>query len=39
MTIALIMGGWITLSALLAFGISKTIAIADRVELGEPDGR
>lgn len=39
MTIALIMTGWITLSALLAFGISKTIAIADRIELGEHDGR
>lgn len=39
MTLALMMTGWVTFSALLAFGISKTIGIADRIELGEHDGR
>ena len=40
MAIALtLMTGWILVSAALAFGISKAIAVADRIELGDHDGR
>lgn len=39
MAIAIIGTGWLLVSAALAFGISKTIAIADRIELGEDHGR
>ncbi len=36
MAIAIIGTTWLLLSAALAYGISKTIAIADQKELGEP---
>lgn len=36
MAIAIIGTSWLLLSAALAYGISKTIAIADQKELGEP---
>ncbi len=39
MAIAVISAAWLIISAGLAFGISKTIAIADRIELGEDHGR
>ena len=37
MAIAIIGTSWLVISAALAFGISKTIAIADRIELGDTD--
>lgn len=39
MAIGIIAASWLAISAALAFGISKTIAIADRIELGEDHGR
>lgn len=39
MAIAIIGTSWLLVSAALAFGISKAIAIADRIELGDEHGR
>lgn len=39
MAIAIIGTSWLVISAALAFGISKTIAIADQKELGDDHGR
>lgn len=39
MAIAIIGATWLAISAALAYGISKTIAIADQKELGEDHGR
>lgn len=36
MAIAIIGATWLVVSAALAYGISKAIAIADQKELGEP---
>jgi len=37
MAIAIIAGGWLAVSVGLAYGLSKMIALADRIELGEHD--
>lgn len=37
MAIAIIGTGWLLVSAALAYGISKAIAIADQKELGDTD--
>lgn len=38
MAIAIIGTSWLVISAALAYGISKAIGIADRIELGDDHG-